>query len=479
MSKDLKSLAYTGGEILSRVGKFLGNILIARAIGASGYGLISFASVLSQYVNFMDVGIVSTAMSNNSDSGLSNRYYNDIQSVRIRVAIVGALLYLGMGILVIKNPTSRLVMVVYSFVVIISALNGSWVLTATHHANYTGLTRVFDGGAYLVFAILCLLVPSLHLPQIATLSVLFGVLAATLFSKWIIRPYLLSAEVTRLRAGGVLRASLPLGLSMLLINAYNTIDTIILQIYWGSSTVGNYSAAYRMVQFVIAAGTTFAQSLIPYFATLFSSNDKITVKILGSKYINMTLYVGILVCLTVFDLRNLVSSLFGTTFSEASLALSILIWSAPIVILYSIINSILIAFKKNKYIVNVAIIGFLFDSLLSFILIPHFSIVGAGIATIICEISVLVVELWMVGRMLRGFGPWNIHVIRLGSVGAISEALYFAVHSYLGTWFSIPILWIFYILITLWFMPSIRLKIREVLYMIKSVNTKKEFDGGR
>ena len=181
MNSRINSLIYVLGEIFSRVVKFLGTLLIARLVGASGFGIISYLSSVSQYFGFLDFGYTTFVLSESNRS--VNKYnYFKIQSIRTITALIGSLCFIILVLFLTNDLLYRFVAIVFSVIIIAQAWNSNWIFTASGNARISGITRMSDGVFFISFAVFLWIIKSNNNIPLAACATLIGMLSVAILS---------------------------------------------------------------------------------------------------------------------------------------------------------------------------------------------------------------------------------------------------------------------------------------------------------
>lgn len=412
--KGFSSLLYVGGDGLSRVFKFLALIAMARYLNPALFGLFSYVGVVYQYFGFGDFGITTGAMSAGSaEMAVSN--YRNVQASRIIVALIVCVFFVGSFPLWSRGTNEWQafeITIVYALVLVAMSTNTTWLLLSTGKANLAGLSRFFDGFGYAITAALIWKAGTSIPTFVAVSPILVGTILASFVSRIMARNSPLQKKIlSRQEIILFLKASIPLGLSMLLITAYNTVDSIILKFYDGAIIVGVYIAAYKLVLFMISLGTLYAQSLVAPFSRIIQNGQKDALNDTVLNTLSAIVQIGFLVSMLVGDASLPLIEIFGRRFSSGSQALSILVWSVPIVALYAVLNSLMIADHRYKVVIWLTAGGLLLDTLFSMLLIPKLGMEGGALATLGCELGVFSIEVFLcrdiiqVGSIFKQL-PW-------------------------------------------------------------------------
>jgi O-antigen/teichoic acid export membrane protein len=169
---------------------------------------------------------------------------------------------------------------------------------------------------------------------------------------------------------------------------YNKIDIIMLEKMIGSTEVGYYSGATKFIYPFMFISGAFMTAIFPKLAK--HSEEKAKFKVIQ----NLALYylggIGIILSTSLYLGADLIFQLFFVDKYDASIPVfKILVWYLAIVFIYGPISNSLVAKNKVKFLVYLNLIMIILNVVLNFLLIPDYGAKGAAIATIICEILIL------------------------------------------------------------------------------------------
>ncbi|MBZ9636620.1 flippase [Clostridium sp. FP1] len=179
---------------------------------------------------------------------------------------------------------------------------------------------------------------------------------------------------------------------------YAIIDKTMLGALSGSMLeVGFYEQSQKIITFSTAIVTSLGMVLMPRLAVLFSHDSKEEI----NKYLKYVLrFVCFITLPIMFGLiaisDNLVPWFFGEGFDKVSVLIKIFSPLALIMGLNNIIgNQYLVAIKKEKVLTVIILIGTICNCIFNALLIPYFNAEGAAIATIIGELLILVILMYI------------------------------------------------------------------------------------
>ena len=159
------------------------------------------------------------------------------------------------------------------------------------------------------------------------------------------------------------------------------IDQIMIGEFLGEYQLGIYSSAVKLAELWYFIPISIAASVLPFL-----SKEKNEQKYMQSlyKYMKLLVAIGYLVAIviTIFS-KHIIGLLYGEEYIDASLVLSIYMWSGIFIGLALARNTYLITTDRVKLDMNFNIIGAVFNIGLNIWLIPMLGLNGAAIATLI------------------------------------------------------------------------------------------------
>jgi len=183
--------------------------------------------------------------------------------------------------------------------------------------------------------------------------------------------------------------------------AFNTIDVLMLGLMSDPKQVGLYSAAYRVLNQVLATYYLLTQALYPKFAR-HGREDRF--RMLRAQVLLPLLGAGILIAAVISASRRAVLTiLFGHQFLAACPLLILLAWSIPLDFLTSYLSNAFIAWGMEKKILLCTGIAAASNIVLNLAFIPSLGAWGAAVNTLL-SYAILLTALWFVGRTAKELG---------------------------------------------------------------------------
>ena len=170
----------------------------------------------------------------------------------------------------------------------------------------------------------------------------------------------------------------------------------------GSIEVGYYSGATRFIYPFMFISGSFMTAIFPSQAKHAEDKDKF--KLIQYLALYCLGGLGILLSTFLYLGSNILFELFfDTKYDQSIPVFKVLVWYLAIVFIYGSISNNLVAKNKVKFLVYLNLIMIVLNVAFNFFLIPVHGAKGAAIATIVCELLILVSAgvYWRVGVGMR------------------------------------------------------------------------------
>ena len=177
---------------------------------------------------------------------------------------------------------------------------------------------------------------------------------------------------------------------------YVRIDTVMLSLFKGDAVVGWYNAAYNLVLGFSFIPQLFMNCLLPSLS-FYSVSSKEALQVTYEKSFKYLFILGLPISVGIFMLSDKVILLFyGNNFINSIVALQILTWDIVLMFLCNCVAFALISINKQNQMATAAAGSAVLNIVLNLFLIPNYSYIGSGIATIATEIFLLVIYVYLI-----------------------------------------------------------------------------------
>lgn len=407
MNKVAKNAVWIIGiRVVQAVVAMLINMLTARYLGPSGFGLITYASSLVAFVlPIMQLGLnnvlVQEIVSNPEEEG-------KILGTSITLSVLSSICcIIGVSTFALVanpgEPETILVCFLYSFILIFQAFDYvEYWYQAKLMSKYTSMISL---AAYIIVSAykIFLLVKGKSVYWFAISNALDYVLISfgglTLYRKL---------------GGGKLSFSLELGkkmfseskhyiLSSMMVTVFAQTDKIMLKMMLDESATGYYGAAVTCAGMTGFVFTAIIDSFRPSIFEGQKEGDEVFRHRLTMLY-SIVIYLSLSqsIAMTILS-KWIIYILYGTAYNPAISALQIIVWYTTFSYMGSVRNIWILTNEKQKYLWQINMSGAIANVILNTALIPLIGINGAAIASLITQLFSNVI----VGYIIKPIRPNN------------------------------------------------------------------------
>lgn len=415
-------LTLGAGEMLARLIGFGATIFIARQLGADAYGIVGFGFAVSLYLaTAADAGLEQHGPQEVASGALPlDRLISSVLIGRFTLALV---LAIGLGAASFLAPrTDAIVLALYGLTLLPAGANARWAHYGLRNGATVARARV---AAELLRVILVLAL--VREPADALFVPLAQFAGDSLAAFWMIRRLRandvhLSFTFDRAVFLAVLRRAGPLLANNLLALAIYNADVIFLRFFRTVVEVGQYLAAYTLINFLGVLGNLATVTLLPNLAHLRES----LVERAGLVHTALArVFVAGLPIAVGGSLlaRRLIDFVFGAEYAPAGPVLALLIWTIPPLLSRGVYSAVLIADNRHDAVLRATAIAAALNVGLNLLMIPLLGMIGAAITTVLAEtIRVLLTRAWA-----QGSGLARIPLERLARVALATAVMAVAI----------------------------------------------------
>ncbi|OWT33509.1 hypothetical protein BGI41_01985 [Methanobrevibacter sp. 87.7] len=387
-----------GSQIITNLCAFFWTILMARYLGASVFGILSFAISLSTLVGIlMDCGTqtyIVRAISR--DSSLTNKLFNEtiplrlILSVSVILGTVLVLFLTGRSSDVIN--VSFIMLCQYAFL----SMNGFFygLFQAYEKMEYQSIAGVINSVILLIIVFLVIYF-NLGLYGMA-FGYLIAIICAFLYiysriDKINIKPnYSFDINFSK----KILKLALPFGLISVFYSIYFTIDMTMLQYLSTDAAVGLYNAAYKIISILTTFYAVYPQVIFPVMSKLFKNSNEL-LKFSYEKSIKYLLLIILPICAGIIVYAEpLMVLIYGKGYIGTGAIVTILVFTIPFLFVNGTSTVALNSSNNEMLVTKTYACAALSNVILNLILIPKYSYFGAAFATVISEIIITIIMFW-------------------------------------------------------------------------------------
>lgn len=450
------------GQIVSRLIKAVLIIYAARILGAEGYGLFSFAlSYIMILALFSDIGITPLLireMSKNSDIQTRQKYFSTSFYLKIGLlAIFLILVVIGSQI----TPKKEIVPILWilAIMMVFDILKGvfSGLAQSLEKMEIGTASEITTSFFVTVFGLTFLLLfPS---PQNLAWAYVIGAAAGFLVLIFTLRRYIgqIFFYFDRVLAKTILTWAWPFAFGSLIGSILIYTDSLMLGWMKSIDTVGLYSAALKIPQILLVPAGLIAAATFPAISR-FAADEK-NFKILVRKTSEMLFYLGLpLIAGGLILAKPIMLVIFGEQYLPGVPVFRIIISMILFIYLNSILGNALFAKNLQKTTMIFSALAAGLNVLLNFLLIPHYSFIGAATASIFTQFFNFGLLCWLFWKVAKE-PPISFKEIKKPLLGTALMAGFLMIPfvNQLTVWVIIPLAGALYFLI-IWLLKAPILK---------------------
>lgn len=392
------------GNIITKIITLFVFIYMARYLGVEDFGKYNF--ITAYFSVFIVIGVFGldpvVLKEIARDKSMKDKIMSNVLIIRTLTAL--AAIFLAINAIKVMNYSEDIVfyVILTSSIMIFQSLSYLYesLFQAYLEMQYYTITLI----AYkLVFAVLVFVViftngKLIHIVLVTIFSEFLRTVIDFHYSKKFLAYDRLNLSINLKLWKYLIKEALPFVISAAFFIIYYRIDVLMLSSMKGDSSVGFYSAAYRLTDPFLFLPTALSSTLMAVMSKQYigEENKLKRTYTTGIRYI-FILMIPIAMGISALS-EKIVLLLYDTDYLGSAVALRILIWSLLFSSLNTIQSSVLISTDKQKANSLVIGIGCIVNVFLNFMLIPKYDYIGASIATLISVVIVFAVEYYLISK---------------------------------------------------------------------------------
>ena len=428
-------------QLITSLCAFIWTILTAWYLGPSEYGVFGTAVSFSVIFGFLaDFGVTTYIVrSISTDFDNEPKYFNNAISLKLFLSIFYLfVVFLALMLLGWDNYVVGICML-FAFENLIKSFHSVFYSSFQAHEQmkYQAITNTILNVLTLVFIVIITFTDFglLGITAAYILANVFGLIYVYLaLRKHILVPHF-SFDVSMYKS--LIKAGLPFALTGLFYTIYYSIDIVMITHFASTYDTGLYNSAYKLINVLTLFYSIYTAVVFPVMSKLFT-NEKDLLQLSFVKSIKYLSLVTIPIAVFTYFYGYDIIAIYGAEFGEAGGVIKILIWTVCFLFINGACSMILNASHEEYSVTKIYSIAAIFNVVLNLILIPKYSVYGASVATVLSEILILVLELYMIRKIDQL--PDRHFVYDVLKICFASGVLAVVLHVLnVNMWFAIPI----------------------------------------
>ena len=412
--------------ILSDAGRrvlgFFTIALLARRLAPSDFGVITIGFTVLSYATMLAAGGLGAFGIRAVARGEASLEVSSVIGARLVNSII-AFFLVGLSLIFIANRTTALLVLCFSISLIPNAFLLDWYFQGKEAMARVGAARTASAATYLILAALLVRSPA-DLLWVAAAAVLGDCAAAGI----LVVSYHRLNPTRRLRPSftewkSLTMSAFPLGLGSILAQASVNLPPLVIGIMLTNADVGIYSAAAKLVGFLLMIDRVIATLLLPASARSYSRSPAALSEVLSGS-LKLMIIVGLPLCIGGTMLApRILPLVFGAQYASSGPVFGILTWFVFATLLHTLCTTGLIAAGQEKLYTRSMAIGAVVTVCSMLILTAWFGVVGSAAAVVCSELVTVMIMLQKLRNFVRleipGYG-----VKSLAAAGAMAAVLW-------------------------------------------------------
>lgn len=373
----------------------------SRILMADGIGLINFYTTIVSYITMVcSLGIPLYAIRESSRVRDNIRQLSistsEILILHAILSIIGYIIVIVLILSIDKIKTNSTLFLLLSTSIFFTTIGVNWFYNGVEDFRYITIRNIIVK-IVSVILLFILVHEKSDLMWYAVISVI-GTVGNNVFNLFRLRKYINIGlyRLNELHPFRHLKPSLKVFLMTVLTSIYTQLNIIMLGFIKTPTEVGFYTGANKITYILLSFTTALATVILPRLSNLIVSGNKEDFLKVSQKSIDF----GILICFPImFGVMALASPIVhlfcGPSYEPAILTLKILSVIIVSISISNILAQILYAQGKENIITISVLIGAIINIILNMTLITFLSHYGAAITTIITEMLITIIEIYI------------------------------------------------------------------------------------
>ncbi len=416
------ALFLVSGRLFSRIMQFFLFIYAARRLGVEGFGIFSYGyAIINMFAVAMDWGISAYMVQQLSRNPSRIRaFMGKTLAVKAGMVVPCLLGILLAGVAMHKETEVLWILFVLGMVTVWDgfAITFYSVFEAREEMAYPAAVVAISNLIMSAAGILGLF----YAPGLFLLCVIYagGALLRLSFAGILcIRHYGRPVwEKESPKALELIQKGLPFALVTVFVTIYYYIDTVILSAFFPDETIGQYNAAYRLLEaplFVAQAATT---ALFPAAARMYTAKRE-ELKEMMAGVVQKTCAFGLSIAIVIALIsERLIVLVYGDTYRPAAPLLTVLIFSAALIMPGAMCGTAIRAANRQSVSALITGMGVLLNVVLNLLVIPRYAAIGAAWTTLATEALTFLLNMLIIRQLI---GPMfrRINILQLSLLAAL------------------------------------------------------------
>lgn len=375
-------------EFFSKGISSLAIILLVRTLSPESFGIYSFAITLTYFfVGFLHSGFYTIGMRELSKYPNSiTQYYSNVLSLKLIFSVLSYVVLCCVILFLDKPPDVKSAFFIVGLYLFILAFHIDWLFRGIEKMEFPAIASVLQGSILLIYFYFWVNSPNDYKTAVVGYVISWGFSVAFLNFVYFYKFKDFNLKFDKSLSLEILKMSLPISLSSLLIVVYANINVLILNLFKGDYDTGIYSAMIRLMNVLLIPNNILQ---IAFFPELSRSVVEGNLEYTQRKFLLSDFIIGFFLVFGMFGFsRESIALIFGNKYLAGDLVLRVSLVSCILSYFTASLVTATYALNRQNQFLKSSIIGGFVSISLNLILVPRFGSLGAVSSLVITELCV-------------------------------------------------------------------------------------------
>jgi len=390
-----------------KVLSFVTFILLARCLGVSQFGLLSYAISFVYLFDFLTDFGISVIMVRDVSGEVENKlkkYFNSIVSLKIILSLVAYCLIILVSFVLRENEQMMKIILLLSAALIFDSYSNTFrtVFNIFERMSITALSTILEGTVKFCFIIIFINYFKHSLITVAQLYLLTSLIIFS-FNFFLLRKRFIKFNLIFEHElwTNLLKISVPIAFLALFQTINFRINVVMLSKMTDSVTTGIFAAGVRIIEPILIIPFTFTTAMLPTISRFVKTSSDNFSKVFKNSIIFLFLISLPLAFLLFLASKSLITFLLGREFVQSGNVVKIFALLLVPFFIRPALEYFAFTLKKYKTIYFAGIVGTSLNIVLNVIFIPKLSYTGACLSMLVAEFFIAITLLIGVKKLVR------------------------------------------------------------------------------
>ena len=389
-------------QMIGYVLAFFYTLYSARYLGTTNFGIISFATAISGlFAIFTDLGLSTLTIREVArDKSRTYKYLGNHGTIKLILSIITMIVLVAFVNIGVFNDTTKYVVYLIGSSVIIDAFSGTFtsMFRAYEQMEYQSIAEIINAVTMFIGVMICVFTKQ-SVIAVAMVYLISTVIVLIYDFAMCSKNYgLIHFQADFKFWKYLIYNAFPLAITSIFALISFKMNTILLNMLTTSAVVGEYTAAFNLMQALIFIPTVYSTAVLPLFSKFYVDNPEM----LNYTYKKSLKYLSILsipiAMGTTILADKIILFIYGPAYVNTIPILELIIWALPAIFLSYILGTSIASINKQHETMKATFICLLFSTIGNFILIKLFGGVGAAMITVLNEVSMVIFYIYIMHK---------------------------------------------------------------------------------